>query len=332
MGSGLQVLITLILNRCRPARLLSHRVCVFQVTVSLRPTDGSLAPCSGQVTDCSQSVGLTPAGRLSDVKSGWLCSIRCSKVTRLTPSLSQWLLRPPPRPGCHSGSRACQCMCRYVQVCAGIFIYNIGMCRYVQVCVSVSESISSFHNFDYLMQVYSWFAPGWSWVCIFSAQLIATPRWSGLQGPHPRQRAQEQRAGRAVHDSRNMEVEARAAMELQLQQHGGGGSDGVAAAPGRNRCAPSLHQLCFVRCLGNWVCTMFDQSLLVENKFTQFTLSKLLSFLVYTKFAQVYTICTDFTPILHRVYIRTGLFPGKIRPFWNLQTQYEFWANHANFE
>jgi hypothetical protein len=45
-----------------------------------------------------------------------------------------------------------------------------GMCRYVP--VSVSKSISSFHNFDYLMQVYSWFAPGLS----FSAQLIVTPR------------------------------------------------------------------------------------------------------------------------------------------------------------
>ncbi len=40
MGSRLQILITLILNRCRPARPLSHRACVFQVTVSLRPTDG----------------------------------------------------------------------------------------------------------------------------------------------------------------------------------------------------------------------------------------------------------------------------------------------------
>jgi hypothetical protein len=35
---------------------------------------------------------------------------------------------------------------------------------------------------------------------------------------------------------------------------------------------------------------MFDQSFLGENKFTQFTLSKLLSFLVYTKLAQVYTV------------------------------------------
>jgi hypothetical protein len=91
MGSGLQVLITLILIRCRPARPLSHRPCVFQVTVSLRLTTGSLAPCSGPpaVTDCRQSVGLTPAGRLSDFKSGRLCSSRCSEVTGLTPSLSQ---------------------------------------------------------------------------------------------------------------------------------------------------------------------------------------------------------------------------------------------------
>ncbi len=45
-----------------------------------------------------------------------------------------------------------------------------------------------------------------------------------------------------------------------------------------------------------WVCTMFDQSLLVENKFTQFTLSKLLRFFVCTRFTQVYTVCTEFAP------------------------------------
>jgi hypothetical protein len=58
------------------------------------------------------------------------------------------------------------------------------MCRYVP--ISVSEIISSFHqcgsaHFDYLMQVtvYSWFAPGLSWVCTFSAQLIQLDaRWS----------------------------------------------------------------------------------------------------------------------------------------------------------
>jgi hypothetical protein len=45
------------------------------------------------------------------------------------------------------------------------------MCRYVQVCASIrlSKIISSFHkcgsiHFDYLMQVYSWFTPGLSWV------------------------------------------------------------------------------------------------------------------------------------------------------------------------
>ncbi len=54
------------------------------------------------------------------------------------------------------------------------------------------------------------------------------------------------------------------------EQHGGGGGDGDAAAPGRNRCAPSLHYLCLrdIR-----VCTM--------------------SFFVYTKFTQVYSVCTE---------------------------------------
>ncbi len=60
----------------------------------------------------------------------------------------------------------------YVQVCAGI-------CRHVP--VSVSESISSFHkcgsaHFDsgYLMHIYSWFAPGLSWVCTFSPVHISS--------------------------------------------------------------------------------------------------------------------------------------------------------------
>jgi hypothetical protein len=65
---------------------------------------------------------------------------------------------------------------------------------------------------------------------------------------------------------------------------------------------------------------MFDQSLLVENKFTQFTLRKLLSFLVYTKFLQVYTVCADFTPNLYRVYISPGLFSGVKGRVINVQT------------
>jgi hypothetical protein len=65
---------------------------------------------------------------------------------------------------------------------------------------------------------------------------------------------------------------------------------------------------------------MFDQSLLVENKFTQFTLSKLLSFLVCTKFTQVYTVCTDFTPSLLRVYITTRLFSGEKGGLLHVQT------------
>ncbi len=58
---------------------------------------------------------------------------------------------------------------------------------------------------------------------------------------------------------------------------------------------------------------MFDQGLLFENKFTQFTLSKLLSFLVYTKFTQVYTVhwqvCTGFkfTPNLHKAKLLLAL-------------------------
>ena len=33
-------------------------------------------------------------------------------------------------------------------------------------------------------------------------------------------------------------------LEPPQEQHGGGGGDGDAAAPGRNRCAHSLHNLC----------------------------------------------------------------------------------------
>ncbi len=41
------------------------------------------------------------------------------------------------------------------------------------------------------------------------------------------------------------------------EQHGGGGGDGAAAAPGRDRCALSLHHLCLS------VCTLFYLGLLV---------------------------------------------------------------------
>jgi hypothetical protein len=61
---------------------------------------------------------------------------------------------------------------------------------------------------------------------------------------------------------------------------------------------------------------MFDQSLLVENKFTQVTLSKLLSFLVYTKFTQVYTVGTEFAPNLFRVYSRPRVFSGEKPEVW----------------
>jgi hypothetical protein len=71
---------------------------------------------------------------------------------------------------------------------------------------------------------------------------------------------------------------------------------------------------------------MFDQSLLVENKFTQFILSKLLSFLVYTEFTQVYPVCTEFTPNLHRVYFRTIFFLLGKPPrseMWKLSVSFE---------
>ncbi len=68
-----------------------------------------------------------------------------------------------------------------------------------------------------------------------------------------------------------------------------------------------------------WVCTMFDPSLLVEKKFTQFTLSELLCFFVYTKFTQVYTVCTEFAPNKHRVYISPFLFSGEEGGVINMQ-------------
>ena len=46
------------------------------------------------------------------------------------------------------------------------------------------------------------------------------------------------------------------------EQHGGGGGDGDAAAPGRNRCAPSLHHLCIMDHVCTLVCTRFDKILL----------------------------------------------------------------------
>jgi hypothetical protein len=105
------------------------------------------------------------------------------------------------------------------------------------------------------------------------------------------------------------------------EQHGGGGGNGDAAAPGRNRCAPSLHYLCLrdIR-----VCIM--------------------SFLVYTKFTQVYSVCTEqtfelfglhkvytslhilqlFYTKLNRVYSPTGLFSGEKDRLGNVQTQCKF--------
>jgi hypothetical protein len=96
--------------------------------------------------------------------------------------------------------------------------------------------------------------------------------------------------------------------------------------------APYLHYLCIQDFL---VCTMFDldrtslhqfalftyvgffglhrvyKMFAHHNKFTQFALSKLFGLFVYTKFTQVYTVCTKFALNLHRVYVITRLFSGE---------------------
>ena len=73
----------------------------------------------------------------------------------------------------------------------------------------------------------------------------------------------------------------------------------------------SLHKFApfmYVRICGlHSVYQMFAQ----YNKFTQFALSKLFGLFVYTKFTQVYTVCTKFASNLHRVYISTRLFSQK---------------------
>jgi len=117
---------------------------------------------------------------------------------------------------------------------------------------------------------------------------------------------------------------------------GGGGGDGDAAAgtwtkPVCSKFAPFMYK-------GILVCTIyviwFAQSLTKVcsgklwfahcNQFARFTLSKLLGVLVYPKFTQIYTVCMDFTPILHIVYVLTRVFSGKIPGLLNVQTQCEF--------
>ncbi len=65
---------------------------------------------------------------------------------------------------------------------------------------------------------------------------------------------------------------------------------------------------------------MFDKGLLAEKKFTQFTRSKLLASLVYTKSILVYKVCTKFVSNLHRVYISPTLFSGEPPPVFIVQT------------
>ncbi len=194
------------------------------------------------------------------------------------------------------------------------------MCRYVP--VSVSYRISSFHkcgsaHFDYLMQVYSWFAPGLSWVCTSwrdgtcqcSTRNSSPRKWKGrspslmptmspsccLSWRRTIASRRDRATGWGTHSGpssggsllkNNMEVEA--AMELQrlLDETG-------------------VHLVCTNYVLWDvWVCTMFDQSLLVENKFTRFTLSKLFWFpLNLHKF-------TQFALILHQIYTESTHHPA----------------------
>ncbi len=78
------------------------------------------------------------------------------------------------------------------------------------------------------------------------------------------------------------------------EQHGGGGGNGDAAAPGRNRCAPSLHY---------------------EQTFELFGLHK-----VYTSLHILQLFYTK----LNRVYSPTGLFSGEKDRLGNVQTQCKF--------
>ena len=114
-----------------------------------------------------------------------------------------------------------------------------------------------------------------------------------------------------------MEVEAAMEMQRHLDQTG-------------------VHPVCIIYILEIFlVCTMFDldrtslhkfapfmyvrffglhlvyQMFAQCNRFTQFALSKLLGLFVYTKFTQVYTVCTKFASNLNRVYVTTRFFSGK---------------------